>query len=208
MSSSSSHATVTASRGSAYITIHITYLLSPDYVADSEPSKEEELKEDPEDDLKEEPSEEEELSASADSPPARLYIDLPSEGTDICPTPDLLPVSLNALVDNWVAAPTPPSPSPSLLSPLSSPLPMIPSPPLQLSPPTRRDIIPKADMPPRKRARFAAPSHRFKIRESLELWLRRDDADRLTRHIQRDRAREDARDPEHHDGPADAGSSC
>ncbi|GKG14213.1 hypothetical protein Tco_0353813, partial [Tanacetum coccineum] len=57
--------------------------LSPDYVAESEPSKEEEEKdfeEDPEEDLEEEPSEEEEeLSASADSSPAGLYINLPSE---------------------------------------------------------------------------------------------------------------------------------
>ncbi|GKE44426.1 hypothetical protein Tco_1471710 [Tanacetum coccineum] len=37
---------------------------------------------------------------------------------------------------------------------------------------------------------------------------RRDDADRLTRYIQHDRARKDARDPERHDGPADACSSC
>ncbi|GJW69527.1 putative reverse transcriptase domain-containing protein [Tanacetum coccineum] len=52
-------------------------VLSPDYSADFEP-----VKEDPKEDPKEEPSEEEEeeeLSALADSPPARLYIDLPSE---------------------------------------------------------------------------------------------------------------------------------
>ncbi|GKE42365.1 hypothetical protein Tco_1469649, partial [Tanacetum coccineum] len=36
----------------------------------------------------------------------------------------------------------------------------------------------------------------------------RDDADRLTRYIQHDRARKDARDPVRHDGPADANSSC
>ncbi|GJS46134.1 hypothetical protein Tco_0596255 [Tanacetum coccineum] len=35
-----------------------------------------------------------------------------------------------------------------------------------LPPLTRRDIIPEAKMPPRKRARFAAPSHRFEIGES------------------------------------------
>ncbi|GKD50567.1 hypothetical protein Tco_1279543 [Tanacetum coccineum] len=36
-----------------------------------------------------------------------------------------------------------------------------------LPPLTRRDIIPEADMPPQKRATFAAPSHRFEIEESL-----------------------------------------
>ncbi|GKA24035.1 hypothetical protein Tco_0710068 [Tanacetum coccineum] len=165
------------------------------------------------------------------------------------------------------AAPAPPLPPPSLLLPLSSPLPRIPSPPLRLPPPTRRDIILEADMPPQKRARFAAPSHRFKIRESsaavdseefyvhhqdaqddravlraqqeatyaLQAWThskdcirklrvgmrvlqgevrdlqqhrRDDDADRLTRHIHHNIAREDARDPEHHDGLADVESSC
>ncbi|GKG29408.1 hypothetical protein Tco_0416773, partial [Tanacetum coccineum] len=41
---------------------------------------ENDLEEDPEEDLEEEPSEkEEELSAPADSSPAGLYIDLPSE---------------------------------------------------------------------------------------------------------------------------------
>ncbi|GJZ89275.1 hypothetical protein Tco_0661057, partial [Tanacetum coccineum] len=137
--------------------------LLPDYSADSEPFKE---------DLEEEPSEEEEeeLSASADSPPAGLYIDLPSEGTDVCPTSDPLPSSIDALVDSWIAAPIPPLQPPlqlpSPLSPLSSPLPRIPSPPLLIPSPTCRDIIPEADMPPRKRARFAAPSQRFEIRES------------------------------------------
>ncbi|GKC79288.1 hypothetical protein Tco_1130062, partial [Tanacetum coccineum] len=42
---------------------------------------------------------------------------------------------------------------------------MIPS-LLLLPSPTHRDIIPKVDMPLRKRARFAALSHRFEIRES------------------------------------------
>ncbi|GKB87887.1 hypothetical protein Tco_0960159 [Tanacetum coccineum] len=49
--------------------------LSPDYSMESES-----VEEDPEEDPKEEPSkEEDELSALADSPSARLYIDLPSE---------------------------------------------------------------------------------------------------------------------------------
>ncbi|GKA24034.1 putative reverse transcriptase domain-containing protein [Tanacetum coccineum] len=189
---------------------------------------------------------------------------------------DLEPAEAQAFTR--ISAPAPPLPPPSLLLPLSSPLPRIPSPPLRLPPPTRRDIILEADMPPQKRARFAAPSHRFKIRESsaavvaktipiffdlravlrargiytlegemnnhrsmaiaaeqeatyaLQAWThskdcirklrvgkrvlqgevrdlqqhrRDDDADRLTRHIHHNIAREDARDPEHHDGLAD-----
>ncbi|GKB77228.1 hypothetical protein Tco_0944123 [Tanacetum coccineum] len=111
--------------------------------------------------------EEEELSTPLVSPPNRLYIDLPSKGTDVSPTSDPLPSSVDALVDSWVGAPTPSLPPPSPLSPLSSTLPRIPSPPLLLPPPTRRDIIPDDDMPPRKRARFAALSCRFEIGESL-----------------------------------------
>ncbi|GKG32440.1 hypothetical protein Tco_0429950, partial [Tanacetum coccineum] len=45
----------------------------------------------------------------------------------------------------YAIAPTPSSPPPSSLSPLSSPLPLIPSPPLLLPSLTRGDIIPKAD---------------------------------------------------------------
>ncbi|GJT02525.1 putative reverse transcriptase domain-containing protein [Tanacetum coccineum] len=67
--------------------------------------------------------------------------------------------------EEWRTAPKHPSPLPSPLSPLSSPLPMIPSPPL-LPPPTHRYINVEADMLPRKRARFAAPSHKFEIGES------------------------------------------
>ncbi|GJX64941.1 hypothetical protein Tco_0299284 [Tanacetum coccineum] len=44
---------------------------------------------------------------------------------------------------------------------------MIPSPPL-LPPPTHRYINPEADMMPRKRARFAAPSHRYGFVAALE----------------------------------------
>ncbi|GJU24469.1 putative reverse transcriptase domain-containing protein [Tanacetum coccineum] len=141
--------------------------LSPDYSADSEP-----FEEDPEVDPKEEPSEKkDELLALADSPPARLYIDLPSEveedeGTNVDPTSNPLPSSIDALVNSWVAAPTPSLPPPSPLSPLSSPLPRIPSTLLLLPPPTPRDIIPEADMPPQKRARYVALSQRFEIRES------------------------------------------
>nr|GEY45321.1 putative reverse transcriptase domain-containing protein [Tanacetum cinerariifolium] len=47
-------------------------------------------------------------------------------------------------------------------------VPATPSPPLLLSPPTRRDTIFKADMPPRKRARFATPSQRFETRGEVK----------------------------------------
>ncbi|GJT77017.1 hypothetical protein Tco_1043742 [Tanacetum coccineum] len=77
-----------------------------------------------------------------------------------------LPSSIDAFVDSWAVVPIPPLPPPSPLSPLSSPLPRIPSPPLLLPSPTYRDMIPEANMPPRKRVRFVAPSRRFKIRES------------------------------------------
>ncbi|GKG14685.1 hypothetical protein Tco_0354285, partial [Tanacetum coccineum] len=87
-------------------------------------------------------------------------------GTDVGPTLDPLPSSIDALVDSWVAAPAPPLPPPSSLLPLSFLLLRIPSPPLLLPPPTYRDIIFETDMPPRKRVRFDALSHRFKIGES------------------------------------------
>nr|GEW89109.1 putative Gag-Pol polyprotein [Tanacetum cinerariifolium] len=134
-----------------------------------------------------------ELSAPAESLPAGLYIDLLSEVEEdevpstppsptshhhiillsqtglrririsIQPQTPLLS-SIDTLIEEWRTAPT--LPLPSLLSPLSSPLPKIPSPPLLLPSPTRRDIIPEAVMPLQKRDRFAAPSQRFDIRKS------------------------------------------
>ncbi|GJY60678.1 putative reverse transcriptase domain-containing protein [Tanacetum coccineum] len=79
-----------------------------------------------------------------------------------------LPLSptIEARIAEYGSAPTLPLPPPSPLSPLSSPLPRIPSLSLLLPSPTRRDIIPEADMPLQKRARFTALSQRFKIRES------------------------------------------
>ncbi|GJV47509.1 hypothetical protein Tco_1437721 [Tanacetum coccineum] len=62
-----------------------------------------------------------------------------------------LPSFIEARIAEYAAAPTPPLPPPSPLSRLSSPLHRIPSPPLILPSPTRIDIIPEADMPPRKR---------------------------------------------------------
>ncbi|GJU97044.1 hypothetical protein Tco_1326315 [Tanacetum coccineum] len=95
-----------------------------------------------------------------------------------------IPISdtTEVLIVEYASAPTPPSPPPSLLSPLSSPLPQIPSPPLPLpSPPTtsltyaehqlgykaaRFNNLPEADMPLRKIARFTAPTGRFEVGES------------------------------------------
>nr|GEW72067.1 putative reverse transcriptase domain-containing protein [Tanacetum cinerariifolium] len=150
MSSSPSHATVTYT--SMSIVDDVPYgaqpllasasptALSPDYSTDFEPAKE-----DLEEDLKEESfeEEEEELSTLVDSLPARLYIDLPSK-LDYTLTYHL----------SWVAAAEPP------LSSLSSLLTKILSPPLLLLLLNHRDIILEADMPLRKRTRFAAPSHR------------------------------------------------
>ncbi|GKC70761.1 hypothetical protein Tco_1116644 [Tanacetum coccineum] len=73
--------------------------LSPDYSADSEP-----VEGDPEEHPEEDLEEEEELSALADSSLAGLYIDLPSKGTDVCPTSNPLPSSIDALVDSWKRA--------------------------------------------------------------------------------------------------------
>ncbi|GKD88700.1 hypothetical protein Tco_1364207, partial [Tanacetum coccineum] len=79
--------------------------------------------------------------------------DVPSWGIPLMDAYEFDPEAPEA-APYWEAASAPPLPPPS-------PLPRIPSPPLWLPPPTRRDIILEADMPPQKRARFAAPSHRF-----------------------------------------------
>ncbi|GJS26879.1 retrovirus-related pol polyprotein from transposon TNT 1-94 [Tanacetum coccineum] len=134
--------------------------------------------------------EEEELSAPADSPPVGLYIDLPSEveEDEVPSTPPLptshhhiiplsqtglrrvrmsvqpqtpLPPSIDALIEEWRTAPTPPSPSPSPLSTLSSLLlDSITTITTTINLPV--GIIPKADMPLRKKDRFPAQSQRFK----------------------------------------------
>ncbi|GJS98123.1 hypothetical protein Tco_0819293 [Tanacetum coccineum] len=66
----------------------------------------------------------------------------------------------------YASTPTPPLPPPSSLTPLSSTLLLIPSPPFTLPSPDRKDAIPEADMPPRKRTCFTAPSHRYDNEES------------------------------------------
>ncbi|GJS08051.1 hypothetical protein Tco_0364847 [Tanacetum coccineum] len=107
---------------------------------------------------------------AATPPPPYTVVPLSQNGLrraqkTIRPQPPL-PASIKAHITEYTIAPTPPSPPPSPLSPLSSLLPRIPSPPLLLPSPTRRDMIPEADMPPRKRACFTTPSCRFKIKES------------------------------------------
>nr|GEU71539.1 hypothetical protein [Tanacetum cinerariifolium] len=80
--------------------------------------------------------------------------------------------TVEALITEYASAPTPPSPPPSLLSPLSSPLLQILSPPLHVpSPPLpllslHMDDRPEADMPLQKRAHFTAPAGRFEVEES------------------------------------------
>nr|GEW62150.1 hypothetical protein [Tanacetum cinerariifolium] len=76
------------------------------------------------------------------------------------------PTSIEACIAEYADAPTPPSPPPSPLLPLLYPFPKISSLPLLLPSPTCRDMILEADMLPRKRARFAAPSRKFVVGES------------------------------------------
>ncbi|GJU08538.1 putative reverse transcriptase domain-containing protein [Tanacetum coccineum] len=113
------------------------------------------MKEDLKEDLEEEPSKEEEEEPLAPAVSASSLPDSVSAYEETQP-----------FEEDEVAAPAPPLPPPSPLSPLSSPLPRIPSPPLLLPPPTHKDSIPEADMPPWRRARFAALSYRFEIGES------------------------------------------
>nr|GFA82741.1 hypothetical protein [Tanacetum cinerariifolium] len=136
------------------------------------------------------------------------------------------------------------SPPPSPLTPLSSPLPYIPSPPLPLpSPPLpllapslplllpatdRREDVPKADVPPRKRLCLTAPALRFEVGESSAAVVARypgldvthatdysfvdivDATPRrpMSREQGHDKTKEPelARDPEPQDGPANVGS--
>ncbi|GJR05728.1 hypothetical protein Tco_0528712 [Tanacetum coccineum] len=109
--------------------------------------------------------------------------------------------SIEARIAEYAAAPTPPSPPPSLLSPWSSPLPHIPLPPLPplpssphlppsvptslplpssplldslfIPPPVdRREDIPEAELPPHKRLCPTAPISRYEVGESSTAVLR------------------------------------
>ncbi|GKD13397.1 hypothetical protein Tco_1197804 [Tanacetum coccineum] len=83
--------------------------------------------------------------------------------------------SAETRITEYTVAPTPPLPPPSLLSPWSSPLPQIPLPPLHVpSPPSPTHISSTYVEAPLgykaariwKRARFTAPTSRFKVGES------------------------------------------
>ncbi|GJR76792.1 hypothetical protein Tco_0089157 [Tanacetum coccineum] len=148
---------------------------------------------DDDDDVKEDKDEEEEHLTLADSTALLVVDPVPlAENTkafktdESAATPPAPPVyQVARLLD----LPTPP---PSSLTPLSSPLPQIPSPPLPvlslplpLSPPTTSptyaevplgykeveilDCLPEADMLLQKRAHFTAPTSKFKIGESLSV---------------------------------------
>ncbi|GJY36054.1 hypothetical protein Tco_0421432 [Tanacetum coccineum] len=80
--------------------------------------------------------------------------------------------SMEARIAEYAAAPTPPLPPPSLLSPWSSPLPQIPSPPLPPPPsslsvyhPMTEDVL-EAELPPCKRLCLTAPTWRYEVEES------------------------------------------
>ncbi|GJZ60864.1 hypothetical protein Tco_0616680 [Tanacetum coccineum] len=168
-----------------------------EYPADRGDDDNDDDDDDDEDD--EEDEEEEENLASADST-TLPYTDLvPSvEDTKAFKTDESAPtptytsptyaeaplVATEALIATVAAALPSSSPPPSLLTPLSSLLPQIPSPPLPLplpSPPLplpapssplllpttdRREDVPEADVPPRKRLYLTAPALRFEVGES------------------------------------------
>ncbi|GJW87622.1 hypothetical protein Tco_0162962 [Tanacetum coccineum] len=138
-----------------------------------------------EDEEEEENKEDEEHLASVDSSVVPIVDPVPSaedteafETDESTPTPvpsprrrmarmsvqPQIPMSdtAEALIAEYASAPTPPSPPPSLLSPLSSPLPQIPSPPLPLpSPPTTSPTYVEAPLgyiAAKIRLRAASPS--------------------------------------------------
>ncbi|GKA03645.1 hypothetical protein Tco_0676426 [Tanacetum coccineum] len=87
----------------------------------------------------------------------------------------LMSPSMEARIAEYAAAPTPPSPPPSPLSPWSPPLHQIPSSPLTpllvslfIPPPVdRREDIPDAELPPRKRLCLTALTSRYELEESF-----------------------------------------
>ncbi|GKA06827.1 hypothetical protein Tco_0686051 [Tanacetum coccineum] len=158
--------------------------LSPGYIAESDP--EEDPKEDSEEDLidyvvdtndDEEDEEEEESSNDDEEEEDHLALVVVLSAVDLVPTAEE-----TKPFDTDESAATPPPPVARLFAlptlpsspftPLSSPLPQIPSPPthhpLPLPAPStsRRVDIPEAELPPRKRLLLTAPTPRFEIRES------------------------------------------
>ncbi|GJT27009.1 hypothetical protein Tco_0907284 [Tanacetum coccineum] len=141
------------------------------YVADSEHA-EDDFEEDPEmdplnDDKEELSKEEEEPLAPTDSalpisdyvPSSKETGPFETDETTATPPPLVPPHTV------YGSAPTSPLPPPSLLTPLSSLLSRITSPPFLLLS-ARRDPIPEAGMPLQKRVCFTTLYCRFKIRES------------------------------------------
>ncbi|GKB00482.1 hypothetical protein Tco_0828475 [Tanacetum coccineum] len=128
--------------------------LSPGYIADSDPKEDPE--DDPEEDLADYPADggdeeeessgddaddedEEEASEEEDDDEEEEHLARPTlllARISVRISPPMA-ASIEACITEYAGAPTPPSPPPSLLTLLSSPLPQIPSPPLPLpSPPT------------------------------------------------------------------------
>ncbi|GKG34765.1 hypothetical protein Tco_0437461, partial [Tanacetum coccineum] len=97
-----------------------------------------------------------------------------------------IPFPSEEQVDRLFALPTPPL---SLLTPLSSPLPQIPSPPtyhlLPLPAPSTSRIadILEAELPPRKRLLLTAPTPRFEIRDSSTVVAARQSRSTVARRV-------------------------
>ncbi|GJX64847.1 hypothetical protein Tco_0299190 [Tanacetum coccineum] len=235
MSSSTSYATVTYTSMSsdddvpssepakaqplpAYVSPTV---LLPDYSTDFEPI-EEDLEKDPEKEPEENPEEEpfeeedplapDELSAPTDSPSARLYIDLPSEVKEdevpsTPPSPTSSPISsFYSILDFVVNGSRFAAPSHRFEIGESSAAAAARKPGSALAQGTEYGFVTALEEV-NERVTDLATSHRL---DSHEMHSRRPymlDRLGLAPWI-RDRARKDARDPERHDGPTDAGSSC
>ncbi|GJT09673.1 hypothetical protein Tco_0856715 [Tanacetum coccineum] len=168
---------------------------SPGYVPESDPEEEpEEDDEDPEEDPTDYPAdreddddddedededeeEEEEHPSPADSV---LLVHRMTARISIRDEPSIsLPPREE--VERLLALTTPP---PSPLTPLSSPLPHIPSPPLPASPPPNSPThieIPESCLPLRKRVRFASPTPSHEVGESSAAGAARQDGPAIAR---------------------------
>ncbi|GJS50898.1 reverse transcriptase domain-containing protein [Tanacetum coccineum] len=151
--------------------------LSPGYIAESDP--EEDPEEDSEEDLidyavdtddDEENKEEEESLDDDDEEEEHLAPAVALSVVNPVPSAEIhIPFPSEEEVARLFALPTPP---PSPLTPLSSPLPQIPSPPthhlLPVHAPStsHRADIPEVELPPWKRLLLTAPTPRFEIGES------------------------------------------
>ncbi|GJT40609.1 hypothetical protein Tco_0940474 [Tanacetum coccineum] len=178
--------------------------LSPGYIAESDQKEilEEDSEEDPidytadtdddgEDEEEEESSDDDEEEEHLAHAVALSAVDLvpsvmetkPFETDESAATP---PPPTAYQVSILFSLPTPP---PSPLTPLSSPLPQIPSPPthhpLPLPAPStsRRADIPEAELPPRKRLLLIAPTPRFEIGESSTAVVARQPRSTMARRV-------------------------